>query len=69
MRNNSRPGDSMIRSMFQGGLKAVVWTDALQLILLCLAYIFVIILGIIRVGGIGTVWERSLAGGRINFFE
>ncbi|XP_069699566.1 sodium-coupled monocarboxylate transporter 1-like isoform X2 [Periplaneta americana] len=52
-----------------GGIKAVVWTDFLQAIVMMMASIVVIILGLVHVGGFGTVWQRSLEGGRIKFFE
>lgn len=52
-----------------GGIKAVVWTDVLQGIVMTVSSIAVIILGVIHVGGIGVVWERSQLGGRIRVFE
>ena len=53
----------------QGGLKAVVWTDALQLVLLALASVVIIILGVLRVGGVDVVMDRALEGERIEFFK
>ena len=47
----------------------MVWTDALQLVLLCMASIFVIVLGVVRLGGLGVVIERSMAGNRIELFK
>ncbi|KAK3921900.1 Sodium-coupled monocarboxylate transporter 1 [Frankliniella fusca] len=52
-----------------GGVKAVIWTDALQLFLLALASMAVILLGIVRLGGLGVLLERSLQGGRIELFN
>ncbi|XP_069699573.1 sodium-coupled monocarboxylate transporter 2-like [Periplaneta americana] len=52
-----------------GGIKAVVWTDVLQGVVMTVASIVVIILGVIEVGGVGVVWERSQLGGRIRIFE
>ncbi|XP_026284118.2 sodium-coupled monocarboxylate transporter 1 [Frankliniella occidentalis] len=52
-----------------GGVKAVIWTDALQLFLLVLASVAVIVLGVVRLGGLGVLLERSLEGGRIEFFN
>jgi Na+/proline symporter len=54
---------------FQGGIKAVVWTDFLQGVVMVVASVVVIVLGVIKVGGMGTVWERSRSGGRIRIFE
>jgi Na+/proline symporter len=53
----------------QGGIKAVVWTDFLQGVVMVVASLVVIVLGVIQVGGMGTVWERSRNGGRIRIFE
>ena len=55
--------------MFQGGIKAVIWTDFLQGMVMVVASIAVIVLGLIHVGGFLPVWERSRDGGRINFFQ
>jgi Na+/proline symporter len=46
-----------------------VWTDFLQGVVMVVASIVVIILGILEVGGVDTVWERSTRGGRIRIFE
>jgi Na+/proline symporter len=54
---------------FQGGIKAVIWTDFLQGVVMVAASIAVIILGFIRVGGFVPIWERSRDGGRIKLFE
>jgi Na+/proline symporter len=54
---------------FQGGIKAVVWTDFLQGFVMVVASLVVIVLGVIEVGGMGTVWDRSRNGGRIRIFE
>jgi Na+/pantothenate symporter len=55
--------------MFQGGIKAVIWTDFLQGIVMVVSSIVVIVLGLIHVGGFLPVWERSIDGGRIKIFE
>ncbi|XP_063548817.1 sodium-coupled monocarboxylate transporter 1-like isoform X1 [Cydia strobilella] len=48
-----------------GGLKAVVWTDVIQTIVMTGAMILVIIKGTIIVGGFGEVWRRNWNTGRI----
>ncbi|XP_049794144.1 sodium-coupled monocarboxylate transporter 1-like isoform X2 [Schistocerca nitens] len=48
-----------------GGLKAVVWTDVIQTILMFVAVILVIVKGTFDVGGLGTVWQRNADSGRI----
>ncbi|KAG8239761.1 hypothetical protein J437_LFUL019390, partial [Ladona fulva] len=52
-----------------GGLKAVVWTDAIQMITMFGASIVVVIIGTIAIGGPSVVMERSHQGGRIEFFN
>ncbi|XP_066587746.1 sodium-coupled monocarboxylate transporter 1-like [Prorops nasuta] len=52
-----------------GGLKAVVWTDAIQTIVMFGGVIVVAILGTARVGGIAEVWKRNVDTGRIEFFN
>ncbi|KAJ4433286.1 hypothetical protein ANN_15545, partial [Periplaneta americana] len=54
---------------FEGGIRAVVWTDLLQGIMMLMSSLAVIIIGIQQVGGLDTVWRRSEIGGRIRFFE
>lgn len=48
-----------------GGLKAVVWTDVVQLVMMFGAIALVIIKGTIDVGGFGFVWETASKSGRI----
>ena len=55
--------------ILQGGLKAVVWTDTLQQIIMMVSSIVVIVLGVIAVGGFDVMWQRNLAGDRIEFFK
>ncbi|XP_005188094.2 sodium-coupled monocarboxylate transporter 1 [Musca domestica] len=52
-----------------GGLKAVIWTDVIQTVIMVGAIIFVIVKGTIDVGGFGVVWERNSATGRIEIPE
>ncbi|KAI4470151.1 sodium-coupled monocarboxylate transporter [Holotrichia oblita] len=49
-----------------GGLKAVVWTDALQFVVMVGSLIVVLIIGIISVGGFGVIFEKSHAGRRLD---
>lgn len=48
-----------------GGLKAVVWTDVVQLVMMFGAIALVIIKGTIDVGGFGFVWDKASESGRI----
>ncbi|XP_046397966.1 sodium-coupled monocarboxylate transporter 1-like isoform X1 [Ischnura elegans] len=52
-----------------GGMKAVVWTDSLQVIMIFGAMISVICIGTQKVGGVDTVFQRSNDSGRIDFFN
>lgn len=52
-----------------GGLKAVVWTDTLQFILMIGASLAVIILGTMSVGSVGDVFKIADRGERIIFFK
>ncbi|XP_059468470.1 sodium-coupled monocarboxylate transporter 1-like [Neocloeon triangulifer] len=52
-----------------GGMKAVVWTDALQTILMFGGAIVVVVVGTIAVGGFEVVWQRSEMSERIEFFN
>ncbi|XP_017784798.1 PREDICTED: sodium-coupled monocarboxylate transporter 1-like [Nicrophorus vespilloides] len=52
-----------------GGLKAVVWTDTIQTVVMFGALIVVIIMGNISIGGFEEVWSRNDAGGRLEFFN
>ncbi|CAG9768944.1 unnamed protein product [Ceutorhynchus assimilis] len=52
-----------------GGLKAVVWTDTVQTIIMFGALILTVIIGTVKVGGVREVWTRNLEGDRIEFFN
>ncbi|KAM7307304.1 sodium-coupled monocarboxylate transporter 2 [Ixodes scapularis] len=52
-----------------GGIKAVVWTDVVQMVLIFVGYIMVIISGVYHIGGISKVWEVAEKGGRITFLN
>lgn len=53
----------------QGGLKAVVWTDAIQMCIFCLSLVVIFVLGTIAVGGFGAVFSAAQAGGRLELFK
>lgn len=57
-----------IIAFFQkGGIKAVVWTDVVQGIIMILTMIVTFSIGIFEVGGINEVWNRNLEGNRLKF--
>ena len=53
----------------QGGMKAVVWTDTMQVCIMIAGVLAVIIKGSIDVGGIDEVWRRGVEGNRIELLE
>lgn len=57
------------KTFIQGGLKAVVWTDTWQIVVMFISVIVIITLGTVNIGGYGYVWSKSYEGGRINFFN
>nr|CAI5832751.1 unnamed protein product [Callosobruchus analis] len=48
-----------------GGIKGVVWTDVIQIIVMFASMLLVVIKGTIDVGGFGVVFERNWRSGRI----
>ncbi|RXN03051.1 sodium-coupled monocarboxylate transporter 2 [Labeo rohita] len=52
-----------------GGLKAVVWTDAFQMVVMVVGFLTVLIQGASRAGGIESVWSTAHSGGRMHIFE
>ncbi|XP_065216493.1 sodium-coupled monocarboxylate transporter 1-like [Planococcus citri] len=52
-----------------GGLKAVVWTDTFQIMIMMLGIVAVLIMGLVNVGGFGIVLERAAASNRLEFLN
>ncbi|XP_064282138.1 sodium-coupled monocarboxylate transporter 2 isoform X1 [Passer domesticus] len=52
-----------------GGLKAVVWTDAFQMVVMVAGFVAVLIRGTGLNGGATKVWEDALEGSRLNIFD
>ena len=52
-----------------GGIKAVLWTDVFQSVLMFLSMIIIIVKGTYDVGGLNVVWQRAQLGKRIEFFK
>lgn len=48
-----------------GGIKAVIWTDVIQIVIMFGVMILIIIKGTMNVGGLGVVIERNWNSGRI----
>lgn len=52
-----------------GGLKAVIWTDVFQSLIMISGLIVVVIVGSLEVGGFGEVWKINKEFGRLDFFD
>ncbi|XP_037668543.1 sodium-dependent multivitamin transporter [Choloepus didactylus] len=52
-----------------GGLKAVIWTDVFQTLVMFLGQLAVIIVGAAKVGGLGHVWDVASQHGLISGIE
>jgi Na+/proline symporter len=52
----------------QGGMKAVVWTNVLQIIFMFSGLVVIIIKGAIDHGGLSALWMDMYDGDRIEFF-
>ncbi|XP_014320772.1 sodium-dependent multivitamin transporter [Myotis lucifugus] len=52
-----------------GGLKAVIWTDVFQTLVMFLGQLAVIIVGSAKVGGLERVWDVASQHGRISGIE
>ncbi|KAK8757990.1 hypothetical protein V5799_004377 [Amblyomma americanum] len=52
-----------------GGIKAVVWTDVVQMVLIYVGYIMVIVSGLYHLGGFGNMWRIAGDGGRLIFVD
>lgn len=53
----------------KGGIKAVVWTDVFQTIVIFGALITVIVKGTIDVGGLSEVWLKAKESQRTELFK
>ncbi|XP_070158859.1 sodium-coupled monocarboxylate transporter 1 isoform X8 [Polyergus mexicanus] len=56
-------------SRCQGGIRAVVWTDALQVGVMIAAAISVTALGTYQMGGMSEIWKKAVEAGRIEFLN
>lgn len=52
-----------------GGLKAVVWTDAFQMVVMIVGFLTVLIQGSAKAGGFHNVLEQSRNGSRLTIFD
>ncbi|XP_076029578.1 sodium-coupled monocarboxylate transporter 1-like [Oratosquilla oratoria] len=52
-----------------GGLKAVVWTDVFQMLIMATGLVAIIIIGVNDAGGVARVWDLSSQGGRTQMLD
>lgn len=52
-----------------GGLKAVIWTDVLQMVIMLAGFVAVIARGAVLQGGLTNIWEDAREGGRLEAFD
>ena len=53
----------------QGGMKAVLWTDVFQVVIMLGGFFAVIIKGCLELGGMDVMWQKCEDGGRIDFWK
>uniref|UniRef100_A0A8C2BTW6 Sodium-dependent multivitamin transporter n=1 Tax=Cyprinus carpio TaxID=7962 RepID=A0A8C2BTW6_CYPCA len=56
----------LVCTLYTGGLKAVIWTDVFQTIVMFAGQLAVIIVGTHQAGGIAEVWKKAQNGSRIS---
>ncbi|XP_033499258.1 solute carrier family 5 member 6 [Epinephelus lanceolatus] len=49
-----------------GGLKAVIWTDVFQTLVMFAGQLAVIVVGVLQTGGVSEVWRKVYEGNRIS---
>ena len=47
----------------------MLWTDTVQLIIMLVGVFIVLIMGVVKEGGFGSVWETNRLSGRLDFME
>lgn len=52
-----------------GGIKAVIWTDLFQSVLMFAAMLIIIVKGCHDVGGVAVVWQRAQLSDRLHLFK
>nr|CAD7394485.1 unnamed protein product [Timema cristinae] len=66
---SSTAEDGEIEVRISGGMKAVVWSDCFQVVMLFLSMFAVLLKGTADIGGFGVVWSRNSDAGRIQLFN
>ena len=55
--------------LLQGGIKAVVWTDVFQMVIIIGGILTLFITGIVKIGGFHIIWETATNGSRLGPIE
>ena len=50
-------------------MKAVLWTDAIQMVIFLVGLIVIVIVGTVKAGGSTAVWRAASEDGRLDFVE
>lgn len=53
----------------QGGMKAVLWADTFQVVMMIAGMLAALIQGCIELGGFSKAWDIADQSGRIQFWE
>jgi Na+/proline symporter len=52
-----------------GGIKAVIWTDFYQTIIMIASLVIIVAKGLYDIGGFANMWQINLYGGRLQLFD
>ena len=52
-----------------GGIKAVIWTDFYQTIIMIASLVIIVAKGLYDIGGLENMWQINLYGGRLQLFD
>ena len=61
--------EKIIANAFQGGLKAMIWTDVFQALTMLAGFLSVVIKGSADSGGFLKAWQTCAERGRIDFIQ
>ena len=50
-------------------MKAVIWTDVIQMVIMLAGLLALTIQGVMDIGGFSETWNRFAEGGRVKFDE
>ena len=56
-------------TLLQGGMKAVLWTDTFQSVMMIVGLMATLIQGSIEIGGFSKAWEVAFNNERVRFDE